>query len=843
MGYDTIRSILQDQEGNLWFGSFDGASRYDGETWTSFTTKDGLTHKYVWSMLEDREGLLWFGTLGGGVSRYDGQTWTTFTTEDGLSDNDVWSMLQDRDGVLWFGTLGGGVSRYDGQTWTTFTTEEGLGDDHVLSIFQDRSGVFWLGTGDPNGDGGGVTRYDGRAWTTFTTEDGLAENHVMSIRQDREGVLWFGTLGGGVSRYDGQIFQTLTRRDGLGSNAVHSVLVDRAGSMWLGTTGGVTLYQQPVPAPPPVVVEAVVADRRYEDVTEVTIPSTVALTAFEFFGYSFKTRPGAMVYRYRLAGHDEDWRTTRERRVEYEDLPTGRYTFEVLAVDRDLAYSVEPATVDLEIFYKPQGLPVRLEDVQIEDLFASFYTVYADQPVASVVVASDDPQPVDAKLTFFVPGLMQQPTVQQLTLSPQQSQELSLSAVFDRSILDLDAATPFQVEVALSSKVGEQTLSLTEETDVTIHGRGALRWDSVSRAAAFITASDPAVSSFARPSLTSFESEVKQYGRPVGNLVRAMVLFEALKQHGLHYQADANSPYTKVRADRSAVDHVQYPAEVLTLKTGDCDDLTVLYCALLENAGVSTALVDYPGHLFMLFDTGVARQESHKLPIEERLFVERGDRLWIPVEVTLLDQSFSDAWRAGVDELAKLSTRDRRRLVTDTADAWSTYPPTSPTFDQEIAPPQRADYEETLEAQHAELIEMIEDQIDDRYLDPLKSDPDNGALRAELGQLYVALRQYDTAINTAYSHLRTTKSDKSPTYNHLGIVHFFKGELQQAAFQFQQALDLSPDDAGIKKNLQKVMVALGEAEETASEVAQQAGSGETKAFAATIDEDDFYWLE
>ena len=111
----------------------------------------------------------------------------------------------------------------------------------------------------------------------------------------------------------------------------------------------------------------------------------------------------------------------------------------------------------------------------------------------------------------------------------------------------------------------------------------------------------------------------------------------------------------------------------------------------------------------------------------------------------------------------------------------------------------------------------------------------------------MALRQYDTAINTAYSHLRTTKSNKSPTYNHLGIVHFFKGELQQAAFQFQQALDLSPDDADIKadikKNLQKVMVALGEAEETATEVAQEAGASATKAFAATVDEDDFYWME
>lgn len=45
-----------------------------------------------------------------------------------------------------------------------------------------------------------------------------------------------------------------------------------------------------------------------------------------------------MAYVYRLQGYDEDWRVTREERVEYAALPRGDYTFEVKAVDRDLNY-------------------------------------------------------------------------------------------------------------------------------------------------------------------------------------------------------------------------------------------------------------------------------------------------------------------------------------------------------------------------------------------------------------------------------------------------------------------------------------------------------------------------
>jgi ligand-binding sensor domain-containing protein len=40
----------------------------------------------VFSILQDREGKLWFGTTDG-LSRYDGQTWITFTTQDGLASN------------------------------------------------------------------------------------------------------------------------------------------------------------------------------------------------------------------------------------------------------------------------------------------------------------------------------------------------------------------------------------------------------------------------------------------------------------------------------------------------------------------------------------------------------------------------------------------------------------------------------------------------------------------------------------------------------------------------------------------------------------------------------------
>ena len=99
--------------------------------------------------------------------------------------------------------------------------------------------------------------------------------------------------------------------------------------------------------PPPVFIDAVVADRRYRGASEVSLASGQGLIAFEFHGISIKTRPGGMVYRYRLFGHADEWKSTRERQVEYQDLEIGNYTFEVEAVDREILYSRSPARVQL----------------------------------------------------------------------------------------------------------------------------------------------------------------------------------------------------------------------------------------------------------------------------------------------------------------------------------------------------------------------------------------------------------------------------------------------------------------------------------------------------------------
>jgi hypothetical protein len=88
---DHAVAALEDRQGRLWFGTWKGVSRWDGE---GFKTLEGLEAN-VRSIAEDQQGNLGFGTYSKGVCRYDGQRFTAFTTEERLV-HDLLRVVADR---------------------------------------------------------------------------------------------------------------------------------------------------------------------------------------------------------------------------------------------------------------------------------------------------------------------------------------------------------------------------------------------------------------------------------------------------------------------------------------------------------------------------------------------------------------------------------------------------------------------------------------------------------------------------------------------------------------------------------------------------------------------------
>jgi hypothetical protein len=151
---DSVTAIASDSAGNMWFGTEGyGVSKFDGTHWTTYITSDGLAGNWITAIASDPAGNVWFGTRydcnkvgqcdnGHGVSMFEGATWTTYTTADGLADNVVSAIASDPSGNIWVGTRGG-VSKFDGATWTTYNS---IGN-WIWAIASDADGNLWFAPG------------------------------------------------------------------------------------------------------------------------------------------------------------------------------------------------------------------------------------------------------------------------------------------------------------------------------------------------------------------------------------------------------------------------------------------------------------------------------------------------------------------------------------------------------------------------------------------------------------------------------------------------------------------------------------------------------------------------
>ncbi len=206
-----VYSILQAKSGMLWFVTIDGVYTYNGKSFTLFDVPEAAnsfltTNDKVERILEDKEGNIWFGgRTNEGVYRYDGKSVTKFKLPELFQNgpkpkphNWGWPQVQDKNGNIWFSNWGGAY-RYDGKSFTGFTKKDGL--NNVARIIEDRKGNIWFG-------GDGLSRYDGKSFTRFTTKDGLSSPWVWSILEDKTGNLWVGTRETGLYLYDGKTFIT-----------------------------------------------------------------------------------------------------------------------------------------------------------------------------------------------------------------------------------------------------------------------------------------------------------------------------------------------------------------------------------------------------------------------------------------------------------------------------------------------------------------------------------------------------------------------------------------------------------------------------------------------------------
>jgi len=273
-----LNSVAVDQAGIIWVGTADqGIFAYRDTVWKNHKIEGPPSNNFVY-METDQNGNLWCAQDVFGASRFDGQKWTSLSTIPEIKDHSIRAVKEDGQGNIWFSSWGGGVIKYDGDTiWIRFTEKnsplKGIAGHPAYVVVNDlvidEIGNRWF----PNWEASDTTRLvcspsaQDTSWVVFYDREGIKSilllrvfakgGHIFVCTRDI-GLYDFNYNWTLENKADDQITHYTSETDHLSDNAVLCANVDKDDMLWVGTAGGLDQFDpdferfRPVKLPDPL---------------------------------------------------------------------------------------------------------------------------------------------------------------------------------------------------------------------------------------------------------------------------------------------------------------------------------------------------------------------------------------------------------------------------------------------------------------------------------------------------------------------------------------------------------------------------------------------------------------
>ncbi|MBN1482380.1 hypothetical protein EH223_10100 [candidate division KSB1 bacterium] len=287
-----------------------------------------------------------------------------------------------------------------------------------------------------------------------------------------------------------------------------------------------------------------------------------------------------------------------------------------------------------------------IKNIQLvaNEIYPVSYQSYRDMPIVLVTVRNLAGHPIEVNIRGRIKGFTSRVKDSgYIRIKGGDVEEVPVYIFFGQQLMENDRNT--SVLLDMDVEVRAATRHHTElSTELVIHGRNAWNGD-MDVLPRFLTPEDKAIRDITRDVLVNLQEPVAP---GLEKFVHARVLFNLLQSKDIKYLSDPNIPFYKD-------DRVQFAAETVDAGSGDCDDLVVLYASMLESVGIQTAFVEVQdpekdlAHLYLLFNTGLKSEEGYLISDNEKRYIVRDTHsgqkmIWIPVETTLVQEGFENAW-------------------------------------------------------------------------------------------------------------------------------------------------------------------------------------------------------
>jgi tetratricopeptide (TPR) repeat protein len=498
---------------------------------------------------------------------------------------------------------------------------------------------------------------------------------------------------------------------------------------------------------------------------------------------------------------------------------------------------------------------IQIDDIHINPVFPVFYKHYDDHSIGTVAIRNSENRSIEnIRVSFHAPQYMDKPKVCATveTMNKGEVRKVPLYALFTDRVLSITEGTKVAGGVTVSYTRSGNELEKESSVTLRLYDRNAMTWDDDRKAAAFITAKDPEVLRLAKQTAGS----IREHPNKAVNLTFriGMGLLEALRLHGINYVIDPQTPYAELSEEENVIDYLQFPIHTMTYKAGDCDDLSILYCALLESTGINTAFITIPGHIFTAFKLGMPPDEAKRLFRNPEDLIIQGDETWVPVEITMVQDGFLKAWNKGASQWREYVSAGKARFY-PIHEAWSEYEPVG--LPETKSSPEFPSADNITTAYTTTVNRFVEREISDkvkRYLTRIEesSQPKYinalGVLYAKYGLLDKAEQQFERAVRSEYV----------PAMINLGNVLHLREQYEEALNYYRKAKQKRPSSmqaaVGIAKanyeleNYSKTKAAYSDIRQKDPDLAERfaylvSESGETGKASAAMKKETVLWAE
>ena len=397
------------------------------------------------------------------------------------------------------------------------------------------------------------------------------------------------------------------------------------------------------------------------------------------------------------------------------------------------------------------ALPVKLT-ASLDPIFGSLFLSYRDSPIGQAQVTNLGKDPLKGcELNFLFQGSGLSFLVEPFSTSVPEIPPGSAVTVPIAPKLSTDVLSDQTRQVGTSIALKKDGKTVAEVSrSIFVHSRHVLNWEKPERIAAFVDQDDPAVVEF-KSAVWAHRPPMSRQEFPPPHVVGALTLLTALAEQGLRYLPDGKNPISE-RIEGKTNDSVSYPGETLLSRAGDCDDLSVLCCAILESAGIPTAFVVGSGHVLFCFDTGIGAAGLPGTPFDPETLVVRGEQVWMPIEATDFARpgaTFASAWSAAWPRVKAISSGEMHLI--ELREAWQTYQPMNPPPDarmkDRIARAEWAspDLKERIGLGLESLKKLFHENLEHRVAEIMKEEEEGPARTQAIGLLYSRSGLFDDA--------------------------------------------------------------------------------------------------